>query len=662
MSLVLGVDTGGTYTDAIILDEANKLVLAKAKALTTHHQLELGITEAIQKVIAGSSLKPQQLSLVSVSTTLATNAAVEGVNPRIAAILIGMQNARGIREKLEKHLKTDDLVHLRGGHDSQGNPIAPLDLESLASYLEGPLSVSAFAVCSFFSVRNPEHERACLTLIKQKTGLAVSTSHELATDLDAPKRALTTILNARLIGLISHFIKAVKASLAALEITAPLMMVKGDGSLITAEEASFRPVETLYSGPAASLVGASYLSQTENAVIADIGGTTTDIAILQGGQPKLNPKGVQIGQWQTLVKAVDMKTFGLGGDSEVRLESSGLEPKLFLGPRRVLPLSLLALEHKDILRVSLEQQINEPLRSEDDGYFVLAKPDVASEHFPEKELLGILDDKPVPLRKLIKHRRDRILVQKLIRQQRLMLAGLTPSDAAHVLGLHTAWDTEIAYLGANLFAQKRDKRGLVIAPNAKELSKQVYEQVIRQSQNLILDTLLESDGYRSRANHELIQAGLAERQNRLTLSLQLSYPLLALGASAKVYYPDVGKTLRANTIIPDHADVASAVGAVVGLVRAEAQMQLSGLQKDLIRVHHPEGNRDFNDLNQALEFAKKEVLDHAKSKAQKAGARDLEYSLEIRQTKPQIGEEQLFIEAVLTAKAFGRPRFALEEI
>ena len=129
--------------------------------------------------------------------------------------------------------------------------------------------------------------------------------------------------------------------LAERGIKAPLMVVKGDGSLIEAAVAMACPVETILSGPAASVVGAHHLSGEKDVFVSDMGGTTTDIALLSGGRPVLNRDGATVGGFRTMVEAVGVHTFGLGGDSEARLNEDGL----IVGPRRVMPLSLLGHQH-----------------------------------------------------------------------------------------------------------------------------------------------------------------------------------------------------------------------------------------------------------------------------------------------------------------------------
>ena len=146
-------------------------------------------------------------------------------------------------------------------------------------------------------------------------------------------------MNARLTPQIRHLIEALSRVLAEESIDAPLMIVKGDGSLMKAEVALEYPVETILSGPAASVVGAGFLTGLEDFVVSDMGGTTTDIAVVSGGRPVIRAEGALVGAWRTMVEAVDVRTSGLGGDSEVHFDR---QMRLRVGPRKAMPLSLLA--------------------------------------------------------------------------------------------------------------------------------------------------------------------------------------------------------------------------------------------------------------------------------------------------------------------------------
>jgi N-methylhydantoinase A/oxoprolinase/acetone carboxylase beta subunit len=323
--LFLGIDTGGTYTDAVLYSESEG-ILASAKALTTRHDLAVGVAGAVETVLSDLRGAATRISLVSLSTTLATNALVEGQGGRAALVMIGFSPEDLGRDGLADALGNDPVIQLPGGHDVHGRE-TPLDLTLLEERLASlPDEVSAVAVAGYFAVRNPAHEIAARDLIRARTALPVTCSHDLSSRLGGPRRALTTLLNARLISMVARLIDATSGYLEKRGIDAPLMVVRGDGALIAAQEALLRPIETILSGPAASLVGARHLTGLSDAVVSDIGGTTTDVAVLEDGRPRLDTEGATVGRYRTMVEAVAMHTFGLGGDSEVGTGEAVLMP------------------------------------------------------------------------------------------------------------------------------------------------------------------------------------------------------------------------------------------------------------------------------------------------------------------------------------------------
>ena len=192
---------------------------------------------------------------------------------------------------LKSTLGADPVLFLPGGHDVHGNE-RPLDTSQLAVFVDQHKNrVSGFAIAGYFAVRNASHELRVREELGGLCGLPVTCSHELTSKLGGPKRALTTLLNARLIPIIRELVAATRSHLDRTGISAPVMIVRGDGALVSAEFAFHRPIETILSGPAASLIGARYLLKSGDAVISDIGGTTTDIAILEGGWPRIDPEG-----------------------------------------------------------------------------------------------------------------------------------------------------------------------------------------------------------------------------------------------------------------------------------------------------------------------------------------------------------------------------------
>ena len=346
---LVGVDTGGTYTDAAIIDAGSHRVISSAKAITTNGDLAIGVAEAITRAVGflPQGLQPQDISLVSVSTTLATNAVVEGHGSAVGVVLIGFDAAMVTRTGIAQAFPGMPVETVAGGHDHNGDARVPLDLEALEAALSRMADkVDAFAVASAFAVRNAAHEHAARELIVARTGKPVTLSTELSSSLDAPRRALTAALNARLISRVSHLIEAVRRAMAQLQIRCPLMIVKGDGTLALAESVVTRPIETVLSGPAASLVGAQWLSGLDSFILSDMGGTTTDLGVLLNGRPRVALEGAEVGGWRTMVRAIDVRTIGLGGDSEVLLGPQG---KLTVSAQRIVPVALLGQRYPELI-------------------------------------------------------------------------------------------------------------------------------------------------------------------------------------------------------------------------------------------------------------------------------------------------------------------------
>ena len=255
-------------------------------------------------------MKYSDIRLVSVSSTLATNSVVEGKGCRVGLILAGAEYRQTVT--------INEVVEIKGGHNLIGERLAELDIDKAREFVVSTMNkVDAYAISSYLSVRNPEHEIALKKMVQEVCDLPVVCGNELSTKLGFYERTITAVLNAKLIPIIADLLVSVKKVLSIHDIRAPLMIVKGDGSLMGEAMALEKPVETILSGPAASLIGAKYLTKEEDGIMIDIGGTTTDIGVLRGGKPRLDPEGAMIGGWRTRVKAADISTSGIGGDSRI---------------------------------------------------------------------------------------------------------------------------------------------------------------------------------------------------------------------------------------------------------------------------------------------------------------------------------------------------------
>ncbi len=662
--IFLGIDTGGTYTDAVLWSETSGLI-AKAKALTTRHDLAEGIAGAVDAVLQKSGAAPGAIRLVSMSTTLATNALVEGQGNRAALVMIGFDAADLSRDGLARALGADPLVAIAGGHDVHGNA-RPLDLAALEAALPALAgAVTGFAVCAYFAVRNPAHELAAAALIRERTGLPVTMSHELSAKLGGPRRALTTLLNARLVGLIDRLVAATEGFLALRGIAAPLMVVRGDGALVSAAFARRRPIETILSGPAASLVGARHLTGLDAAMVSDIGGTTTDVAMLERGLPRLDPEGATVGGHRTMVEAVAMRTFGLGGDSEVALEEGGLEPRLKLGPRRLVPLSLAAHLHGDAVRAALERQLaaGSPGRLDGRLAFRTGLPErfAAGLSDSEARLYAAVGDLPLPVDRLVASTAQQGVLARLVSRGLVHMAGFTPSDAAHVLGRQSNWDAEAARLCAALFARRRDGRGLPVAETAEAVSERVLSLLTRRSAEAIFETAFVEDGLPGgeMVAHALAQRALDDAPGVAGLKLTLDRPVIGLGASAPLHYARLGAYTGSRVVVPADADVANALGAVVGQVRVSVEATIAQPVEGVFRLSVGALVRDFRSEAEAQVLARTLAAQLAAERAADAGAADAEVSVTEEIVAATVDGQRVFVEAKVIATAGGRPRIAI---
>lgn len=665
--LWLGLDTGGTFTDAVLLADGRR-VMASAKALTTPWNLAIGIGKAIRAVLellpAGTGR--EQVSLVSVSTTLATNAVVENRFSPVCTLVIGFDDAMVERSGLQRHGSGGLVVRVQGGHVATGEESAALDEAAVTrAVAEHEARVEAFAVAANFSVRNPAHELRARQIIRALSPKPVTCAHELSSKLDAPRRALTAALNARLTPQIRHLIDALSRVLIDESIDAPLMIVKGDGSLMKAAIALEYPVETILSGPAASVVGAGFLTGLEDFVVSDMGGTTTDVAVVSGGRPIISGDGALVGAWRTMVEAIDVRTSGLGGDSEIHFDR---QCRLRVGPRKAMPLSLLAQSFPAALEqiraiAELERLPDHPAQ------FAFRNPDRAPPaHLPaiERRVWEALDLQPRHVSAVVRSGSGLEALRRLADAGLATLAAFTPSDAMHVLGRQHGWCREAAECGARILAtEERNGRAARKAVSPQEICERAYEHVVRETGRILFAAALAQDpGLEAHGRSwgtlgdRLIEEIVAGRRfsKLVQVSLGLARPLIAIGAPVGAYYPEVARRLGAVLTIPTHAAVCNAVGAVAGVVSQTVEILVNQPTFQVFRVHDPAGSQDYPDPTPALEHARRLSRELALAAARRAGAADphVETSVTEKRAQSPAGDDYL-AEAVARSIATGRP-------
>ena len=665
MSLRLGIDTGGTFTDAVLVDDQKKIINAE-KSLTTRFDLSLGIGDVIGKL-------PEQaladISMVSLSTTLTTNSVVEDLGAPVCVLLPGYTEEQVKQSGLLDILPAQMVVILEGGYDAVGRERQPLDEESARRAIEKLRDeVSAFAISSMFGTRNTSHENRLKQLVAEITDMPVICGHELASSLGAPRRALTAALNARMVPAIKELVSSVQTILARHQIEAPLMLVKGDGSLASLANAIEKPIGTVLSGPAASVIGACQLSGLENAIVADMGGTTTDIAIVSNGQPELSEDGARIGDWQPMVEAVRVNSIGLGGDSELRF---GGHVGLTVGPRRVVPTSLLAHLYPQVVP-RLEMQLEGMVNARSNRFVMRLENNQAllNQLGPvELDAWELLSDKPVELEAIVQE--DRQFARALAKLKRLGLAiysGFTPSDAVHVLGINSHWDTHAAELSARIWMRQMRflyGYGKWESDDVEAACTLVYELVTASIRRLLIEVGLNEFDLNTKSSKT---SGIVDTITRMVIGSHQSkgrkplfnldfasdYPIVAVGAPAASYYQSVADSMFIGLHLPEHADVANAFGAVMGSVIQRAQITVTQPQHGVFCLFHGDKPQHFDDLASARAVAQELVSGLARDKAIEAGAIDPAVTLKFDDIHVQDEiDGELFLESTVIATAIG---------
>ena len=328
MAYVIGIDTGGTYTDAVLLNtdrNSQDKVVRKAKAITTHEKLETGIGESIGKLNL-TEKETSEIERVVLSTTLATNAIVEGKAGKVGVIIIG--------EMPYGELAAEKIICVDGNVNIKGRVVQNVRASQVKDLLDGFLPrLDAVAISGASSTRNSELELQVKNIVKERTNIPVMCGHEIANVLGYLERTNTVILNAGLLPIIHRFIDAMEKSLRNYHISVPVFVMRGDGSIASLDFIKERPIETVLSGPAASMTGAVNLAGTDTMLVSDMGGTTTDTGVIRNKRVELSKSGAQVGAWKIRIRSAKLHTFGLGGDSSIHMENG----KIMIGPERVLP-------------------------------------------------------------------------------------------------------------------------------------------------------------------------------------------------------------------------------------------------------------------------------------------------------------------------------------
>lgn len=329
--MLLGLDVGGTFTDAVIID--GHRVVASAKRRTTKDNLMQGIGEALDAVLAGCNTS--NIEQVTLSTTVVTNTIVEE-KEQVVDLFVVTGPGRNV----------DDIfpvnpVYLQGYTDHRGIVVerTPTNaVRHIAEMVQSRSGTDLAAVSAKFGVRNPQEELSITEALKDRYN-TISNGSLLSGSLNFPRRTISAYFNSAVTPVFTVFKKNVEDALSVRNIKAPLHILKADGGSLPMEHMVSRPVETAFTGPAATVLGLSALGAigNEHTVALDIGGTTTDISLWKQGRPLMTKSGVSIREYPSAVRSFAVTSVGIGGESVVRI----VDGNITVGPERVGPSAAL---------------------------------------------------------------------------------------------------------------------------------------------------------------------------------------------------------------------------------------------------------------------------------------------------------------------------------
>lgn len=646
----LGIDTGGTCTDAVLYDTEKKEILSTGKTLTTKENLVIGIENALSCL---DQEELEHLDFVSLSTTLATNACVENRGGKVKVIMIGTkpQDPEALCKKYGFD-SADNLFFMegipKGGYCSEKEP----NWDELEKQMETFRECEAVGVVQFFPEWNEgAFEKEARRRIEAHYAIPVICAGELFTDLDAYRRAAGTYLNARLIPIIQHFLEAVKEVLRKRGKNVPLYIMRSDGSLMNEEFTKSHPVETLLCGPTASTLGGIFGQNEKKALVVDMGGTTTDISIVQDGLPLTIPDGIKINGWKTQVKGLYVDTFGLGGDTCVRFYNGNV----YLEPFRVIPISYVGTLQNDLpkrLRDVAKRRL-----SRSTFYFegfVLQNGLTDSDYMQkERKLCERLKEGPMLVTEAAEYlgcRAANLPVERLEQEGAIMRFGLTPTDMMHIKGDYAPYDRDTVEAALHCFSAFSD----ISEESIPDLVYQAVEDKLYQ--NLVRICMERAiPEYEDGVPKEILQmlefGTKASQSELLSCIFRTNYKLIGVGAPTYVFLPQAAKRMETEVVCHPYAQTANALGTLVGQVAAKRRIEIT-FQEQGFRLYAAGNAAYFEEIEEAEDYAIAYLKEETKKEARERGAvGEIAYQMKKRRNDIAIYGQNTMVSSVVEVTA-----------
>ncbi|MDR0791344.1 MAG: hydantoinase/oxoprolinase family protein [Methanomassiliicoccaceae archaeon] len=639
--LALGIDAGGSYTDAVIMDVHTKEIIAKMKSRTTHDDMIVGMTEAMNGLILKRQFNPRDIRFVGLSTTLATNSILESKGGKVGLITIGWEPDKDILMAPVKEFSVP------GGHEVTGNAITGLGENALIDAAKELEKVADnIVLAAKFSYMNDGHERRAKQILADKVKIPVIATYELSRDIGMYERTNTAILNGMLLPVINDFILGVMSLLSRYGIKAHVMMMKGDGTMMKIETAKLRPVETIMSGPAASIVGGLALSGCTDGMIVDVGSTSTDIACIRDGMPPVSKRGAVVIGKKTHVRTMDAHTIALGGDSHLMINADG---NVTIGPKRSVPLATASVAYP---------VLKERMRKDDNVMYLIPHKDRTRALTPSetKVLDFIKANAPCKVSDISDEYPTMYTLpsslESLMTAGSIIFTSLTPTDLMVITDRFVIGDREASELGLSILSRKSNMTG-------EQLILKVMDQaVINAGRAIIEKVLIDETGKKEfdLPSERLISAAVGrDRMEMIDTKLTLNVPIIGLGGPAGAYLSSLRHRLDTDVIIPDNHDIGNAIGTVRSKISETSYAMIIPSQDggydirssfhSVIKIMH---------FDEAVDTAIKMTSSDARLNIEKQGGIDIVVHTDIEDVDPRETEDIKNVMKV-SARATGDP-------
>ena len=465
----IGIDVGGTNTDGVLYDCVKKKIAASVKIPTIHYSYAKAIESSLKALIGRCGNNSSKIVSLNISTTVSTNALLEGNGEPSNLILIGFERYPHIVADIQMKINPLSLLKVRGGHTGWGKERESFDYEAVENFVknrEGEL----FTISSIYSPRNPEHETAAKRILLLNASGHVTCSHELSySKLNSVKRTVTAYLNTSLVPLANRLFDDISSVVKKHKISCPVMFLRSDSTLVPSEWCRKFPIEMIYSGPAASLRGAFFIAggdRESSFIVADIGGTSTDIGRIENGKTVFSEEGAKIGSYRTMIPSLDVMSIALGGDSRIEISRT---KEIRVGPERSVPLCGASEESglsadviiDDLMRCSADESETTDFLN-DGGNDQSANIKAPSVH---------VKPRPGKSEDLCGPSMNKWLTKNF---------SYTPTDAFNTMGLSAVGNTEISKAASDMLGKIYGKAGFYLAEQVSLKASSMLEHSIKE--------------------------------------------------------------------------------------------------------------------------------------------------------------------------------------